>query len=355
MVGRSTMIDWDLAVSAASRMAGPGPMITRAEADEAVAELKAGAHRSTPLVREFTGLVAEERTAPVLVVDRRGWIQANADGFAQVLSPLIDRLQEKKGAPSPMAEAVGSRVTGLEVGTLLGFMSSKVLGQFDPFYAPPGSAEAGRLLLVAPNIVHAENEMHVDRADFRLWVCLHEETHRVQFTAVPWMRDHIHDQIEELVGGIEVDPGKVAALLGEGVKRLGDVLRGADDVSLLELFASARQREILDRVTAVMSLLEGHADVVMDGVGPEVIPTVDHIRRRFNERRKGSSYVDRVLRRLLGLDAKMAQYRNGAAFVRGAIDEVGMAGFNAVWAGPDNLPTRPEIGDPAAWVRRVHG
>jgi coenzyme F420 biosynthesis associated uncharacterized protein len=355
MVGRSTMIDWDLAVSAATRMAGPGPMITRAEADEAVAELKAGAHRSTPLVREFTGLVAEERTAPVLVVDRRGWIQANADGFAQVLSPLIDRLQEKKGAPSPMAEAVGSRVTGLEVGTLLGFMSSKVLGQFDPFYAPPGSAEAGRLLLVAPNIVHAENEMHVERADFRLWVCLHEETHRVQFTAVPWMRDHIHDQIEELVGGIEVDPGKLAALLGEGVKRLGDVLRGADDVSLLELFASARQREILDRVTAVMSLLEGHADVVMDGVGPEVIPTVDHIRRRFNERRKGSSYVDRVLRRLLGLDAKMAQYRNGAAFVRGAIDEVGMEGFNAVWAEPANLPTRPEIGDPAAWVRRVHG
>ena len=349
------MIDWDLAVSAASRMAGPGPVITRAEADEAVAELKAGAHRSTPLVREFTGLVAEERTAPVLVVDRRGWIQANADGFAQVLSPLIDRLQEKKGAPSPMTEAVGSRVTGLEVGTLLGFMSSKVLGQFDPFYAPAGSPEAGRLLLVAPNIVHAENEMHVDRADFRLWVCLHEETHRVQFTAVPWMRDHIHGQIEELVGGIEVDPGKMAQMLGEGVKRLGDVLRGADDVSLLELFSSARQREILDRVTAVMSLLEGHADVVMDGVGPEVIPSVDHIRRRFNERRKGSSYVDRVVRRLLGLDAKMAQYRNGAAFVRGAVDEVGMEGFNAVWAGPANLPSRAEIGDPAAWVRRVHG
>lgn len=349
------MIDWDLAVSAATRMAGPGPMITRADADEAVAELKAGAHRSTALVREFTGLLAEERTAPILVVDRRGWIQANADGFAQVLSPLIDRLQEKRGAPSPFAEAVGSRITGLEVGTLLGFMSSKVLGQFDPFYAPPGSADAGRLLLVAPNIVHTENEMGVDRTDFRLWVCLHEETHRVQFTAVPWMRDHIHAQIEELVGGIDVDPAKVAQVLGEGVKRLGDVLRGADDVSLLELFSSARQREILDRVTAVMSLLEGHADVVMDGVGPEVIPTVDHIRRRFDQRRKGAGYLDRVIRRLLGLDAKMAQYRNGAAFVRGAVDQVGMEGFNAVWAEPANLPTRPEIGDPAAWVRRVHG
>jgi coenzyme F420 biosynthesis associated uncharacterized protein len=355
MVGRSTMIDWDLAVSAASRMAGPGPMISRDQATAAVAELKDGAHRSTPLVREFTGLVAEERTAPILVVDRRGWIQANADGFAQVLSPLVDRLQERKGAPSPLAEAVGSRITGLEVGTLLGFMSSKVLGQFDPFYAPPGAADAGRLLLVAPNIVHTENEMGVDPVDFRLWVCLHEETHRVQFTAVPWMRDHIHAQIEELVGGIDVDPGRVAQMLGEGVKRIGDVIRGDDDVSLLELFATARQREILDRVTAVMSLLEGHADVVMDGVGPEVIPTVGEIRRKFNERRKGAGYLDRVLRKLLGLDAKMAQYRNGAVFVRGAVDAVGMEGFNAVWAGPDNLPTRAEIGDPAAWVRRVHG
>jgi coenzyme F420 biosynthesis associated uncharacterized protein len=355
MVGRSTMIDWDLAVSAASRMAGPGPTISREQADATVAELKAGAHRSTPLVREFTGLVAEERTAPVLVVDRRGWIQANADGFAQVLSPLIDRIQEKKGAPSPIAEAVGSRITGLEVGTLLGFLSSKVLGQFDPFFAPPGSADAGRLLLVAPNIVHTETEMGVDPADFRLWVCLHEETHRVQFTAVPWMRDHIHAQIDDLVGGIDVDPAKVAQVLGEGVRRLGDVLRGDDDVSLLELFSSARQREVLDRVTAVMSLLEGHADVVMDGVGPEVIPTVSEIRRRFNERRKGAGYLDRVLRRLLGLDAKMAQYRNGAAFVRGVVDQVGMPGFNAVWAEPANLPSRLEIGDPAAWVRRVHG
>ena len=349
------MIDWDLAVGAAATMAGPGPQISRAQADETVAELRAGAHRSTPLVREYTGLVAEEHTAPILVVDRRGWIQANADGFAQVLGPLVDRIQEKKGAPSAVAEAVGSRITGLEVGTLLGFLSSKVLGQFDPFYAPPGSKDAGRLLLVAPNIVHTENEMGVDRSDFRLWVCLHEETHRVQFTAVPWMRDHIHAQIEHLVGGIDVDPARVAAMVSEGVKRIGDVIRGDDDVSLLELFASAEQREVLDRVTAVMSLLEGHADVVMDGVGPEVIPTVGEIRKRFNERRKGSGYVDRVLRKLLGLDAKMAQYRNGAAFVRGAVDAVGMEGFNAVWAEPANLPSRKEIGDPEAWVRRVHG
>ena len=358
MVGRSTMIDWDLAVAAASKMSGAGPAITREEAEDVVAELREGAERSTPLVRDFTDLAAGSRTAPVLIVDRAGWIRANADGFAEVIAPLVDKLQSRKGAPSPMAEAVGSRVTGLEVGALLGFMSSKVLGQFDPFYGLDSAGEtgpAGRLLLVAPNIVHAEREMGVDPHDFRLWVCLHEETHRVQFTAVPWMRDHIRSEIEALVSEIEVDPAKLASMVGEGVKRVGDILRGDDDVSLLDLFSSARQREVLDRITAVMSLLEGHADVVMDGVGPEVIPTVKDIRRRFTERRKGTSYLDRVLRKLLGLDAKMAQYRDGAAFTRGVLDQVGMDGFNAVWVEPAHLPSRVEISDPAAWVRRVHG
>ncbi len=352
---RSTMIDWDLAVVAATTMAGPGPAITKPEADAVVEELRAGAHRSTPLVREYTGLVAEERTAPILVVDRRGWIQANVDGFATVISPLVQKLQEKKGAPTPMAEAIGSRVTGIELGALLGFMSSKVLGQFDPFYAPPGSADAGRLLLVAPNIVHVENELDVDPSEFRLWVCLHEETHRVQFTAVPWMRDHIHSEIANLVESVEVDPAKLATMIGEGAKRLSDVVRGNEDFSLLDLVQTPEQRQVLDRLTGVMSLLEGHADVVMDGVGPEVIPSVAEIRRKFNQRRKGAGTLDRVLRRLLGLDAKMAQYRNGAAFVRGVVDRVGMEGFNQVWAGPEYLPSKTEIGNPAGWVDRVHG
>ncbi|HEX6249101.1 MAG TPA: zinc-dependent metalloprotease [Nocardioidaceae bacterium] len=355
MSNRSTMIDWDLAVLAASKLSGPGPMVSRAEAEAAVAELRHGAHRSTSLVREYTGLVAEERTAPILVVDRPGWIQANVDGFATVISPLVDKMRERRGAPSPLADAVGSRVTGLELGGLLGFMSTKVLGQFDPFHAPAGSEVAGRLLLVAPNIVHVENELDVDPTDFRLWVCLHEETHRVQFTAVPWMRDHIHGEIAALVDTVEVDPAKLAGLLGEGVKRIGDLVRGDDEMSLIDLVQTPEQKVVLDRITAVMSLLEGHADVVMDGVGPEVIPTVADIRSKFNKRRTGASGFDRVIRRLLGLDAKMAQYRNGAAFVRGAIAEVGMEGFNKVWVSPENLPSRDEIGDPAAWVRRVHG
>ncbi len=359
---RSTMVDWDLAVTTASKMAGPGPTIARSEAEAVVAELRQGAQSSTPLVREFTGLVAPEgisRSAPLLVVDRPGWIQANVDGFATIISPLVDRLQEKKGAPSPLAVSVGSRVTGVELGALLGFMSTKVLGQFDPFYAPVGppheSPTAGRLLLVAPNIVHVENELGVDSTDFRLWVCLHEETHRVQFTAVPWLRDHIRSEIANLIDSVELDPAKLAGMVGEGVKRLSDLVRGNDDVSLLDLVQTPEQKVVLDRITGVMSLLEGHADVVMDGVGPEVIASVAEIRRKFNERRKGVGTFDRILRKLLGLDAKMDQYRNGAAFVRAVVDGVGMDGFNKVWVAPENLPSKVEIGDPGSWVRRVHG
>lgn len=336
------MVDWDLAVRVGARLAGEGPAIPRAEADAAVAELRAGAERSTALARDFTGLVAADHTAPVLVVDRRGWIQANADAFEQIMGPLIGKLSERK-PPTGAALAIGSRITGLEVGGLLGFLGGKVLGQFDPFHAPDG-----RLLLVAPNIVHVERELGVDPSDFRLWVCLHEETHRVQFTAVPWMRDHLSSEITAL--SETVSPSG----LDELVKRVSAGVRdGLGKASLVELMSSPEQQEILDRVTGMMSLLEGHADVVMDGVGPTVIPTVDAIRERFTERRKGVGTLDRLLRRLLGLDAKMAQYRDGARFVRQVVDKVGMAEFNAVWDRAENLPSKAELSDPEAWVTRV--
>jgi coenzyme F420 biosynthesis associated uncharacterized protein len=339
------MIDWDLAVRLGSRLAGEGPTVSRSEADAVVSELREGAHRSTGLVREFTGLVAADHAAPVLVVDRPGWVQANAEGFRVAIAPMVEKLASKT-PPSGLSHAVGSRVTGAEVGGLLGFLAGKVLGQFDPFHAPDG-----RLLLVAPNIVHVERELDVDPHDFRLWVCLHEETHRVQFTAVPWMREHLFAQIEEI--GQTVEPMK---LLDDGLKRMAESLRGGlRGGSIVDLMSTPEQKEILDRVTGMMSLLEGHADVVMDGVGPTVIPSVETIRGKFNQRRKGVGTLDKILRRVLGLDAKMAQYRDGAAFVRGVVDKVGMAEFNAVWEHPDNLPSKAELSEPEGWVARVLG
>jgi coenzyme F420 biosynthesis associated uncharacterized protein len=345
------MIDWDVAINVGSRLAGSGPEVSRAEAEQVVGELREGAQRSTGLVRDYTGLIAADHesgpAAPLLVVDRPGWIRANAESFDVLLTPFVDKVTEKKGPPAGIGKAVGSRVTGAEIGAVLGFLGSKVLGQFDPFHDP-----SGRLLLVAPNIVHVERELEAEPHDFRLWVCLHEETHRVQFTAVPWMRDHLSRQVDRLSETVE--PAK---LLDDGLRRLSESLMGGQigtqRGSLLELLSTPEQRAIMDELTGVMSLLEGHADVVMDGVGPGVIPTVAEIRKKFTRRRQGVGVLDKMLRRALGLDAKMAQYRDGARFVRGVVDKVGMADFNVVWQDPAHLPTKAEIADPAAWVTRV--
>lgn len=337
------MVDWELAVALGSRLAGEGPVVSRSEADEAVAELRAGANRSTGLVREFTGLDAPDGTAPILVVDRPGWIRANAEGFAIATRPMMEKLVESK-PPSGLGLRIGSKITGAEVGGLLGFLAGKVLGQFDPFHEPHG-----RLLLVAPNIVHVERELEVDPHDFRLWVCLHEETHRVQFTAVPWMREHLFSEIRALSDAVEP-----SSFLEGGLERVTEAIRaGRNGGSIVEMFSTPEQREVLDRVTGMMSLLEGHADVVMDDVGPTVIPSVGHIRKKFTKRRQGVGTLDRLLRRLLGLEAKMAQYRDGATFVRSVVDKVGMDEFNAVWAAPENLPSKADLSDPEGWVRRV--
>ena len=339
------MVDWQLAVSLGSRLAGAGPEVSADEAAATVAELREGANRSTSYVREFTGLDAGPLSAPVLVVDRSAWIQANVDGFAQLLTPIIDKLEAKKGPPGAFTQAIGSRIAAAEIGGLLGFMSSRVLGQFDPFHEP-----SGRLLLVAPNVVHVERELAVDPTDFRLWVCLHEETHRVQFTAVPWMREYMFGQIRKFADTMEP-----SGMLEDGLGRIVEGLRNARSGggSLIELVGTPEQKELLDNLTGVMSLLEGHADVVMDGVGPTVIPSVASIRAKFNERRKGVGVLDRLLRRVLGLDAKMAQYRDGAVFVRAVVDRAGMSGFNVVWEQPEHLPSRAEIADPDAWMARV--
>ncbi|MGZ0150550.1 zinc-dependent metalloprotease [Kribbella sp. WER1] len=352
------MVDWQLATGVARKLVRPGPAVSRAEADKVVADLRQFAAESEGHVREFTGLQATSATAPVVIVDRPGWVQANADGFRTVLQPLADKLREKADRAA-LASAVGSRVTGIEAGALLAFLSSRVLGQFDPFYPavpdPDRPGVTGRLLLVAPNVVHVESELDVVPRDFRLWVCLHEETHRVQFTAVPWLRDHLRSEIALFLDQAELDASAYAVMFREAVQRLGRSLRGEAELSLVDLMQSPEQRAVLDRLTAVMSLLEGHADFVMDGVGPSVIPTVDKIRAKFTSRRAGGNPVDQLLKRLLGLDAKLRQYKDGAAFVRRVVDRVGMEGFNRVWTGPNTLPTKNEIANPDAWVARLHG
>ncbi|MGW9611471.1 zinc-dependent metalloprotease [Streptomyces diastaticus] len=392
-IGGVEMVDWKLAVATASRLARPGPEIGREEAREVVAELRAHAAAAEEHVRAFTGMTtAEGHDTPVLVVDRPGWIEANVAGFRSLLKPLMTKMRARRGSgpAGVITGAVGGKVTGVELGVLLSFLSSRVLGQYETF-APatrelPGAPkDGGRLLLVAPNIVHVERELGVDPHDFRLWVCLHEETHRTQFTAVPWLRDHLEAEIQAFLAETDVDAGTLLERLSDAVQAFTGGRRGdsattgteaepgarsgahptgsapdarggdTDGRSLIDLVQTPAQREILARVTAVMSLLEGHADYVMDGVGPRIVPTVVEIREKFQRRRAaGANRLDQILRRLLGLDAKLRQYRDGERFVRAVVDEVGMEGCNRVWTSPNTLPTAAEITRPAEWIARVH-
>lgn len=174
----------------------------------------------------------------------------------------------------------------------------------------------------------------------------------MQFTAVPWLRHHIVDSAQSLSTSLVPQTDEVGSRLTQLVSGLPAVLRGESDI--MSLLANEDQRAQLADITAVMSLLEGHADVIMDEVGPAVIPSVEQIRAKFTQRRKGAGPLDIMLRRLLGMDAKMKQYRDGAVFVRAVMNQVGTDGFNQVWVSPETLPRAAEIADPAAWIARVH-
>ena len=348
------MVDWDLAGRTARKLMSPGPETTREEAAAVVRELHEAAATAVAHVQGLTGLSpAPGGPAPeVAVVDRPAWVDANTMGMAALLDPLVTKLQEQqKTRPSPLATAIGSRATGAQAGAVLAYLASRVLGQYEVF------GTGGRLLLVAPNIVATERKLGVDPSDFRLWVCLHEMTHQLQFTAVPWLRGHLEQQVSDFVAATDLTPDVLRERLHDVLRGVVDAVRGGEGESegLMALVSDPAQREVLDRVTAVMSLVEGHAEFVMDDVGPEVVPSVRVLRQRFAQRRKGRGPFDRVVRRLLGLEQKMKQYADGRHFVGGVVDLVGMDGFNRVWTGPETLPRIEELTAPARWVERVHG
>ncbi|WP_197523141.1 zinc-dependent metalloprotease [Actinokineospora pegani] len=336
-------IDWDVAVSTASRLVRPGPSVPVAEAEASVARLRSITAEAEGHVRELTGLGG----GPLLdgvVVDRASWLRSAADGIAAMTDGALPTRTGK-------AAAVMAGTAGVQAGVVLAYLGSRVLGQYDPF-----AGESGKLLLVAPNIVAARRALEVDAADFDMWVCLHECTHRLQFTAVPWLRGYFRDQVAGFVGGLEDSAESLSTRLPELLKAARgkpDPTSSSGPMGVVELMQSPAQRAVFDRLIAMSTLLEGHADHVMDAVGPVVVPSVTTIRKRFTERRKGGGLLDRVLRSLLGVDAKMKQYAVGAKFTTEVVDTVGMTAFNAIWTSPETLPLRSELSDPQAWVRRV--
>lgn len=338
------LVDWQLAVKLGARWAPSGPQMPVTRARTLVEQLRSLASQAVEPVAEVTGMRAPDEDV-VQIVDRRAWIASNVSGLRVVSQRLVDETSK-----NPF-QGVSAQASAAQVGGALAWLSGKVLGQYEVF-TDPGVPR--RLLLVAPTIVAVQRQLDVPERDFQLWVCLHEETHRVQFGAVPWLADYLLGQVQAFMDISDVGFQDVLRRLFVIARTGKDLMRGRD-VSVVEALQTPEQREIFTRMTALMSLLEGHADVVMDDVGPAIVPSVDLIRERFTARRTKPKPAEALMRKVIGMDAKLRQYSQGATFVRAVVAARGMTGFNAVWSGPEHLPTKEEIDNPDIWLARIPG
>lgn len=338
-------IDWSSAQAAALMITPPGPRITDAHRLRAVKQLRDSAAKAPEIIADCARLPERGSGVPELVVDRAGFVKANI----QTASHLMSELGVPDEAPNASQRLAGIP-RGRGVGAAVGYLATRVLGQYDAFGPSP------RLLLVAPSIVAAEQKLKVAPKDFRMWVALHEQTHRVQFANAPWLSGWIIDQMSELVAAEQS-----SHFLADLDERLETWQKDAHDnreLSTRVMHAtSPASVGTLERVSAVMSLLEGHADVMMDRGGPQVIPTLETIRSRFDKRRNRTG-LSAMVGRLIGMDTKLAQYRDGAAFCRGVIssretEQAGIDLLNTVFTSPDALPSMEEILHPENWLARI--
>lgn len=341
-VGRT--VDWSVAGTVGTRLARPSPPASEYTRRQAVDDLAEAAVAAEAPVREVTLLGSDAPVPPARIVDRKEWIRAASES-----------MRVMTGGAEGSRGTVTGYIAGAQTGAVLAFISSGILGQYDPF-APGGQENSGDLLLVYPNVIAVERQLRVDPKDFRLWVCLHEVTHRVQFTANPWLTQHMSNALGVLTADRGDDVGQVAGRLAEFVRDRsggGDTNPGGV-IGLMRAIQSEPQQRALDQLLVLGTLLEGHADYVMDAVGPSVVPSVHHIRRVFNDRRQRKQPpLQRLVRALLGVDAKISQYTRGRAFVDHVVDRVGMERFNAVWTDAQTLPHPDEIENPQAWIDRV--
>ena len=346
-------IAWDIAERVAVRVAGREPFAASYHLDSLAPDFEELTAEAEVLVSEATGLVSLAGPARARVVDRSDWVRANLRSFRRLLRPLTDRLGERVSG-NPVAGRVTRTVTGAEVGALLGWMSTRVLGQYDLLVVEDDSAEDQDLVYyVGPNVLGLEKRFAFPPREFRLWLALHEVTHRLQFTGVPWLRPHFLSLVDASLGSVEPDPKRFV----QALRRAADEVRAGrnplDEGGLVALLATPQQQEVLGRIGGMMSLLEGHGDVTMDRAGAERIPSADRFSRVLRHRRQSVSGPAKVLQKLIGLEAKMNQYEQGERFVQAVEAAGGRELVDRVWTGPEMLPTLVEVKDPQLWLARV--
>jgi coenzyme F420 biosynthesis associated uncharacterized protein len=315
-------------------------------------------------VSAYTGLTPPESLPPLELVDRPAWIEANIATMRPLLEPLSERLGHGSGPLGPAMRSITQLLLGAQMGAVTGMLSQRVLGQYDIALLDP--ARPPRLLLLAPNIAQAARNLSLDREEFTAWVAIHEVTHAVQFGGAPWLRGHLGGLLGELIDGMQVSVGLPHSGTPHGGGQAGGrALRIPDVADLRALAGRLRGGELLrlglgedrwalvERMQATMSLIEGHAEHVMDAVGAEELPTLDRMRSAMNRRRRERGWPWRILERLLGLEMKMRQYEVGRGFCDEVVVRAGPAALTAAWSSAEMLPSMSELQDPGLWLART--
>jgi coenzyme F420 biosynthesis associated uncharacterized protein len=345
------LIDWNLAERLAFVLAGSGP-----EWDGSGEELRAESERAARLVRRYTRLRPKGRLPGAELVDRTEWAKVNLESFQQLSARVEEHLQERvsgsdNGRVSGIQRTIVRTATGAEIGLAVGYLSQRVIGQYD--IALIGPAREPRLLFVGPNLSGARARLEVDRDLFLRWIALHETTHAVHFAAVPWLREHIGGIAEELFekAAVEVKPTEILGKLARLNPR--ELLRSVKSGELATLLLPEDQRRLIDRLTATMTLVEGYAEHVMDAVGDQLDPGYSDLRRALDRDRERRGLLDSIVSKVLGLEMKLAQYRRGKAFADEVVRAHGIRTLNRAWSGPEALPQPGELDRPEEWVERV--
>lgn len=343
------MVDWSLARQVARLAAGSDGMPTDLGCDLVSLSKRMEGH-----VAPFTRLEPAGPVPTAELVTRSEWASINLDSLADLLDPVAARLDGRLDFAGPLAGALrlGARATlAAEAGLVLGYASTRVLGQYEISLLPPDRSP--RLLYVAPNLDRAVSELEVDRDSFFGWIAIHELTHAFQFQGVGWLRDHLRSLIREYLDSVEVriDSGAAGGL--PSLPRPAQIVEAFREGGLAALVQTREQRDLMSRIQASMAVIEGYAEHVMDALGPKLLPSYDGLRDAMERRRRSRSAPERILERLLGLDLKMRQYQLGRGFCKAVDEEGGMEALNRVWDSPEAIPTLDELRRPADWVSRT--
>lgn len=358
------LIEPGIAGAIARRVAGVPP----ASAVELVPDLERGLARAVPRSEELVEAASGIPAPPPVrwaTIDRGTWAEANIAGMSALLDPLTRRVTERL-AKVPLPVRLAQRgVVSAEVGVLLGYVSRRVLGQYDllvPEAPEPGRRTRQRrgamppgttLYFVGPNMAETARKHDFVLDEFGLWVALHEVTHRFQFAGVPWLRPRFFGLVEEYMSSLDMDARGLASRLAGAAREVRARTLPPDQRHPMFLLSSPEQREKLEQLQALMTVVEGHGNFVMDLVGERVIPSFKRMRKAFERRRQQPGPVQRAFNHLIGLEMKMRQYEVGQRFCEEVFRRGGGPAVARLWASPEELPTLAELREPETWLRRV--